>query len=117
MVDEKPILRKGQKRIDDDVRCPICKSGMVKMDGQFGPFYSCSEYPICRGKRKVPYGKKCPECNDELYATIWQGSSVLFCMGYSKGCRYSEPLDKDLSDPKKLVDKKPIPKKIKKILK
>jgi len=117
MVDEKPVLRKSQGNIEDSVQCPICKSGMVKRDGQFGPFYSCSEYPICKGKKKVPYGKKCPECKNELYATIWQGDSLLFCMGYSKGCRYSEPLNKKLSDPKKMVDQKPIPRKIKKMLK
>jgi len=117
MVDDKPVFRKNQGNIDDDIKCPECKSGMVKRDGQFGPFYSCSEYPACKGKRKVPYGKKCPECKDELYATIWQGDSLLFCMGYSKGCRYSEPLKEKLSDPKKMVDKKPIPPKIKKMLK
>ena len=117
MVDEKPVLRKTQGDVDEDIRCPVCKSGMVKRDGQFGPFYSCSEYPICKGTRKVPYGKKCPECKNELYATIFHGDSVLFCMGYSRGCRYSEPLKDKLADPKRLVDKKPIPKRIKKMLK
>lgn len=117
MVDEKPVLRKSQGNIESDVKCPICKSGMVKRDGQFGPFYSCSEYPICKGNRKVPYGKKCPDCKYELYATIWQGDSLLFCMGYSKGCRYSEPLKERLSDPKRMVAPKIIPKNIKKMLK
>jgi len=116
MKGDKPVIKNTRGEIDDDVKCPNCKSGMVKMDGQFGPFYSCSEYPVCRGKRKVPYGKKCPECKDELYATIWQGDSLLFCMGYSKGCRYREPLKENLANPKRLV-KKTIPKQIKKMLK
>lgn len=118
MVDNKPVIKSTRGEINDKVRCPNCQSGMVKLDGQFGPYYGCSEYPYCRGKRKAPYGKKCPECKNDLYATLYNNEGVLFCMGYhTVNCRYSEPLPKgELIDPKSVTSKK-IPKKISKLIK
>lgn len=120
MVDDKPVIssNRGMSRVNDKVKCPNCSSPMRHMDGDFGPWYSCVEYPKCRGSRKVPWGKKCSECKDELYATIYQGKDVLFCMGYSAGCRYSEDLPKGtLANPGKLAPKQKIPNKIKKMMK
>ncbi len=117
MVDDKPVV-KASKTGDpvDGVSCPNCKSPMVKRDGKFGPFYSCVEYPRCKGTRKVPYGKKCPECGHELYATIYDDESVLFCMNYPN-CKHKEKLPKGkVANPKKLAGKK-IPRKISKIIK
>lgn len=113
---EKPVI-KSTKNADENVRCPNCQSAMIKLDGQFGPYYGCSEYPRCKGKKKAPYGKKCPKCENDLYATLFKDQSVLFCMGYHlTGCNYSEPLPKNtVPNPKKIVGKK-IPNKIKKIL-
>jgi DNA topoisomerase-1 len=117
VVDDKPVIKKRRTKIIDDVRCPVCSSGMVlNTGGAFGPFYFCSEYPICKGKRKVPYGKKCPECNNELYATIYHGDSVLFCMGYPD-CRHSEKLKEKIPDPKKLVKSSTMPKRVRRALK
>jgi DNA topoisomerase-1 len=117
MVDEKPVIKASKfGEPVKGVKCPNCKSGMSKRDGKFGPFYSCLEYPTCKGTRKVPYGKKCPKCSNELYATVYKGQSVLFCMGYPN-CNHSEDLpDGEVANPKDLVGSK-IPKKINKMLK
>jgi DNA helicase-4 len=35
-------------------RCPECKKGWIRqVDGKFGPFYGCTEYPMCRYTRKI----------------------------------------------------------------
>ena len=31
--------------------CPICKAKMAKKLGKYGEFYSCIDYPTCKGKR------------------------------------------------------------------
>jgi DNA topoisomerase I len=95
LVDGKAVKKGEQKNIDDSVKCPKCGSGMVlREDGKFGPFYSCSEYPKCDGKRKVPFGKKCPKCGDELFATLFGDKMKLACMGYPN-CRHVEKLPDD----------------------
>jgi len=81
-LDGDKIKIKDTRVIVDDVLCPNCNSGMFKRDGKFGPFYSCSTYPKCKGTRKVPFGKKCSKCNSELFMTAFKGVPKLACMGY-----------------------------------
>jgi DNA topoisomerase-1 len=38
---------------DPDVPCPVCAKPMQLRDGRYGPFYSCVEYPTCRGVRNL----------------------------------------------------------------
>jgi DNA topoisomerase-1 len=96
LVDGKVVVKSGGKyKVEQDIICPECNSGMVlREDGRFGPFYSCSNYPRCKGKRKVPFGKKCPECGSELFATLFSGRLKLACMGYPN-CKHVEDLPKD----------------------
>ena len=54
----------------------------VKRDGKFGPFYACSKYPKCNGKRKVPSGLKCNKCNLDMYWTVFDNIPKLACTGY-----------------------------------
>ena len=90
--DGKAIPKSQKAKIDDAVKCPDCGSGMVpRPDGKFGPFYSCSNYPKCLGKRKMPFGKKCSKCGNELYATLMSGKLKLACMGYPD-CKNVEEL-------------------------
>jgi DNA topoisomerase-1 len=116
-LDGDKIIVREKHKVIEDVKCPICKAGMVKRDGQYGPFYSCSTYPKCKGSAKIPFGKKCPQCSSDLYLTVWQGKPVLFCMGYKNGCRHSEQPEEGtaFNDPKKIVPKE-LPKKIKRHL-
>ena len=96
IVDGKAVPKGSQKpKVDDSVKCPDCGAGMVpRPDGKFGPFYSCSKYPKCKGKRKMPFGKKCPSCGEELYATLMRGKMKLACMGYPN-CKHVEELPDD----------------------
>lgn len=118
VVDGKPSLKKNRGEKNENVRCPNCKSAMIKFDGNYGPYYGCSEWPVCSGKRKVPWGKKCPECRNELYSTWFHSKNVLFCMGYSTiNCKYSEDLPEGSDVFHKDVVKKRIPHKIYHIIK
>jgi DNA topoisomerase-1 len=90
--DGKAIPKSQKSKIDESVKCPDCGAGMVpRPDGRFGPFYSCSNYPKCLGKRKMPFGKKCSKCGNELYATLMSGKLKLACMGYPD-CKNVEEL-------------------------
>ena len=41
-------------------RCPDCQTGYIEIvDGRYGPFYSCSNYPYC--EYRPP---KCPKCEN-----------------------------------------------------
>ena len=41
-------------------RCPDCETGYIEIvDGMYGPFYSCSNYPYCRYRPP-----KCPKCEN-----------------------------------------------------
>jgi DNA topoisomerase-1 len=85
---------KNKNYAPSDIKCPKCLSKMIIRVGKFGKFYSCENYPECRGSRKIPYGKKCPKCGNELYRNIFRQGPVLCCMGYPK-CRYIEELKED----------------------
>lgn len=121
VIEDGKVYPKGHKsNIDDTVKCPECGAGMIpRPDGKFGPFYSCSEYPKCSGKKKMPFGKKCPECGEDLYATLMKDTMKLACMGYPN-CKHVEDLPKDADlnwlDPKK-VTPPTYSKKVEKVLK
>ena len=36
-----------------DVKCPNCGSSMLLRSGKYGKFYGCSNYPNCKGIRKI----------------------------------------------------------------
>ncbi len=39
------------KQLCEDVHCPSCGQSMYRIDGKFGIFYGCSQFPQCKGKR------------------------------------------------------------------
>lgn len=119
LEDGKPVIKGNDKANVDGVECPECKSGMVKRDGKFGPFYSCSKYPKCNGKRKVPSGLKCNKCNLDMYWTVFDNIPKLACTGYP-GCKniMEAPAGAKIPDwinPEELKNKKP-KKSIQKVL-
>ena len=121
MESGKPVVKTSNApKVVESVICPECGAGMVaRPDGRFGPFYSCSKYPKCYGKRKMPFGKKCPKCNDELYATVFFGKLKLACMGYPN-CKHIEELPEgttlNWTNPEEVVPPQ-YPKKVEKVLK
>lgn len=102
------------------VECPECGGGMFKRDGEYGPWYSCADWPRCKGKRKVPFGKKCIDCGGELYLTVFNGELKLACMEYrTRNCRHVEDVPEgaelNWTPPNKVVPKK-LSKKEEKVL-
>lgn len=116
--DGKPVIKQN-KQVEPGISCPKCTGDMTKKDGKFGPYYACLDFK-CGGKAKVPYGKQCPLCKDQLFCTIYGEDTVLFCMGYAKtGCNYKEnlPPQEQIANPKNFNTGDGLPKNIKRILK
>mgnify|MGYP002785451914 CR=1 FL=1 len=115
---DKIIIQEKHEHIED-IKCPKCESPMVKRDGNYGQFYSCSKYPKCTGKRKIPFGKKCSKCGEEMYMTYFKEEKKLACMGYPN-CKNIEDLPEGQSTdwiPPKEVIPSELPGKIKRVLK
>lgn len=119
VVDGKAVLKDNySKDIFPNYNCPKCNSTMTKIDGKFGPFLKCRDDNKikCVGYSKVPFGKKCPDCKNELYQTFYQEKPVLFCMGYPN-CFHREDLKEKITNPNNYSKIDDVPKKTKKILK
>jgi len=48
---------------DPEVLCPTCGQPMVQRRGKYGDFYGCSDFPNCRGTRKVADVERMKEKN------------------------------------------------------
>ena len=46
-------LLQESKKSQLEILCPQCGAEMVRRRGKYGEFYGCSNYPACRGTRKV----------------------------------------------------------------
>jgi DNA topoisomerase I len=81
-IENGEVILNPKHELVPGVICPECGAGMVRRDGKFGPFHSCSNYPRCLGSRKIPFGKKCSACGGDLYLTVFNGKSKLACLNY-----------------------------------
>jgi DNA topoisomerase-1 len=65
MPEEAEKIRELQEKTKDE-RCPICGKPMVVKRGRFGYFLGCTDYPKCKGVKKIwsKTGFKCPNCMD-----------------------------------------------------
>lgn len=118
-IEDGKIIIQEKHQIVPGTKCPECGLGMVRRDGKFGPYYSCSNYPRCKGKDKIPFGKKCSKCGKELYLTVFNEEAKLACMGYPK-CRNVEDVPADASVnwiPPSVIEPPKLPKKVEKALK
>jgi DNA topoisomerase-1 len=117
-IEDGEVIPNPRHEVVEGVTCPKCGHGMVKRDGKFGPFYSCEKYPRCTGKRKVPFGKKCP-CGGELYLTVFNDELKLACMEYPQ-CRNVEEIPKGAKVdwvPPEQVSPAKLDRKVEKVLK
>lgn len=63
------------RRGETDVLCPECKTGVIMLRrGEFGDFYSCSNYPYCEYK---PY--MCPQCGKGFLYENGRFASYYIC--------------------------------------
>lgn len=58
-------------RAPEDMKCPLCNSGMIIKLGKSGKFFSCEKFPDCQGARTLEgkelqgpkdTGELCPKC-------------------------------------------------------
>ncbi len=76
--------------------CPECGSELVKRQGRFGEFISCSAFPKCKytknlskSVKKEPQkvGVKCPECGGEIVERVSRRGKFYGCSNYPK-CKF-----------------------------
>ena len=76
-------------------KCPICGSEMYIREGKYGKFLGCSDYPDCKGVRKIksdgdncktkqPSTEKCPKCGGKMYIREGKYGKFLGCSNYPK---------------------------------
>src|SRR3989338_1339232 len=82
---------------DSDMKCPICKGGMIIKLGKSGKFLSCAKFPDCSGARKITgeelegpkeTGETCPDCKKgKLVERDGKFGRFISCNNYPK-CKY-----------------------------
>ncbi len=67
LIKEKEITRKEATERPSNEICESCGRQMMIKYGRFGPFLTCSMWPECKNKKKIPrqsLGIKCPNCKE-----------------------------------------------------
>jgi len=95
-------IEKGKKEIKSQKviiptgeMCPECGSELVRRQGRFGEFISCSAFPKCKytkniAKKKkelVKIGIKCPECGGDIIERSSRRGKFYGCSNYPK-CKF-----------------------------
>ncbi len=95
-------IEKGKKEIKSQKviiptgeMCPECGSELVKRQGRFGEFISCSAFPKCKytknltkkKKEVVKTGVKCPECGGDIIERSSRRGKFYGCSNYPK-CKF-----------------------------
>ena len=94
----KPLPSDGKKEkisptIAEGITCDLCGSPMFLRESRYGKFYGCTNYPKCKGIKKIESDVptvKCPKCNEgELRERFSPKSKKKFwgCSNYPK-CDY-----------------------------
>ena len=86
----------------DWIKCPECQSPMeIVVGAQFGDFFSCSNYPKCKGIRDILPDSSppvpppdCPECGSRLKVKRGKKGLFLGCAAWP-GCGYTRDLGGD----------------------
>ncbi len=69
-----------------DEVCPKCGKQLVKRQGQYGEFISCSGYPKCKYIKQNTIGVKCPKCHEgEIVEKKARRGNIFYgCENYPK---------------------------------
>ncbi len=72
--------------VELDEICPKDKAKLVKRQGRFGEFISCSNYPKCDYVKRETIGIACPKCKDGEIAVkkSKRGKAFYGCVNYPK---------------------------------
>jgi hypothetical protein len=60
----------AKTRVICNETCPDCKHPMVARHSIYGYFWGCSQYPKCKGIRKVKDIDICPKCGSKLIEDV-----------------------------------------------
>ncbi len=96
------------KEVETGIGCPDCGNKLIKRNGKFGEFWSCSSYPSCNWKGKVDAAgntslnngaqstdQECPECKKNmLVKRAGKFGNFLGCKGYPT-CNFTAQLDEN----------------------
>lgn len=104
-----PMLAATPKLAENAHPCPACGHALLRRDGQYGPYWSCSNYPACKtslpddhgkpGERKAEAAFTCPKCGGLLkHFKTKKGTMCFACFAEA----HSKPLfwDDDGGKPK-----------------
>ena len=96
-----------KNELGDYMKCPKCGSEMVKRNGKYGEFLSCSGFPDCKYSCDLDGSKntfdkikhdandffgECPKCGSPLVKREGKYGEFLSCSGFPD-CNYSCDLD------------------------
>ncbi len=99
---------KGEKETNlgeapENIKCPVCGKSMVVKLAKNGKFYSCIDFPECKGALTLggkemegpkDLGKLCPKCEkNNLIEREGKFGKFVACAGYPK-CKYIEAPEK-----------------------
>lgn len=96
------------KEVETGIPCPDCSNVLIKRNGKFGEFWSCSAYPTCNWKGKLnkdgepvmsggaqTTDQECPDCKTNmLVKRAGKYGDFLGCKGYPT-CSFTAQLDDD----------------------
>lgn len=71
-----------------DETCPQCGSQMRELNGRYGPFIACSNYPQCKYIKPTMAPFSCPLCKGNVAQKAWRGGKFWGCVNYPK-CQFS----------------------------
>jgi len=119
-VKEKDKLAKATNmgEAPSDILCPVCEGNMIVKLSRGGKFYSCSNYPDCKGARTIEgnvlegpkeTGEICPTCGEKkgkngggkLVVREGRFGSFISCSRYPK-CKFIKQDEEEMK--KKMTD-------------
>lgn len=91
--------------IPTNLECNKCTDGMVnlvKLPNSSNFFFSCSNYPKCKGNRKTYFGdiedidkiENCPHCDGITYVARGKYGPFYTCTNYRDGCKGKSDIDR-----------------------
>ena len=109
--DEKPVYEVVKKDLNlTEFECKKCQSKLVKRNGQYGDYFSCSGYPKCKTTYKVGEDEKpvyevvkkdlnftefkCKKCKSKLIKRSGQYGEFFACSGFPK-CKTNYKIGED----------------------
>ena len=101
---EKNVQKQKPVQVVSEEKCPVCAAVMYVIDGRYGKYLSCSQWPQCKsripldraGNKKVveKLDEKCPQCQNQLVKRKGRRGWFIACSGFPR-CKYIRSIDKE----------------------